>query len=277
MLKKEHYEIFKECFPELTLTKAQLEKLLDIEKCHITECVCDGIVTGFAVIYRNFIRLICVESEYRCQGAGSFLINECEEKIKSAGFDEIIIGGMDSSLFMGAVTSEDEFDHRDNIFFRKRGYKAEHGCIEMKLSLKDYNVPENEIDYVTFGFYDGDKEALYDAVGTVDKEWVQYFTNADKVYTAMYKGKIAGFCIIGYQWDCVLSGDNIKVGSVGCVGVVHEFRKQGIGLEMVNRATHDLKENGCDLSFIHFTYLEDWYGKLGYRTFIRYWFGHKNI
>ncbi len=56
----------------------------------------------------------------------------------------------------------------------------------------------------------------------------------------------------------------------GCVGTLPQYRKQGIGLEMVRRATLLLKAEGFDLSWIHYTHLERWYGKLGYKTVLRW-------
>lgn len=67
------------------------------------------------------------------------------------------------------------------------------------------------------------------------------------------------------------------MGSVGCVGTIPKKRKLGIGLAMVAKATEELKNHGCDVSWIHFTYLDWWYGRLGYETYLRFWFGYKSL
>lgn len=49
-----------------------------------------------------------------------------------------------------------------------------------------------------------------------------------------------------------------------------EFRRRGIGLEMVRLATQTLKQDGFDLSWIHYTHLADWYSRLGYQPVLRW-------
>ena len=55
-----------------------------------------------------------------------------------------------------------------------------------------------------------------------------------------------------------------------CRRSVPAYRKQGIGLEMVRRVTMILKDEGYDLSYIHYTGVPHWYEKLGYRTVLRW-------
>ena len=49
-----------------------------------------------------------------------------------------------------------------------------------------------------------------------------------------------------------------------------EYRRQGIGLKMVQNVTAILKAEGYDLSYIHFTGVGRWYEKLGYHTTLRW-------
>lgn len=44
-----------------------------------------------------------------------------------------------------------------------------------------------------------------------------------------------------------------------------------------NAPGEELKNLGCDIAFIGYTYLEKWYGKLGYKTIVRYWMGEKDL
>ena len=50
----------------------------------------------------------------------------------------------------------------------------------------------------------------------------------------------------------------------------------GIGLAMVAHATQILNEAGCDKSFIHYTALDKWYGRLGYETCMAFALGEKS-
>ncbi len=127
-------------------------------------------------------------------------------------------------------------------------------------------VPYPCPDDISFGEYHGEIEKLKEAVGRVDKEWVRYFREESRVFCAFDGDIIASFCILegwGRQGDLLISGP-------GCVGTLPEYRKKGIGLEMVQRATNVLKKEGFDISWIHYTHLWQWYEKLGYQVVLRW-------
>lgn len=46
---------------------------------------------------------------------------------------------------------------------------------------------------------------------------------------------------------------------------------------MVKNAVIDLKSRGCGDIFINRTYLEEWYGRLGFKMFLRYLFMEKEL
>lgn len=124
------------------------------------------------------------------------------------------------------------------------------------------NCPE----YITFGMYHGDMEKLRQAVALVDKDWVAYFSNDDAVYCAMDGDKVVSFCLL----DKFGEYRGLRIAGPGCVGTVPSARGQGIGLKMVQNATQILKEQGYDLSYIHYTHVGHWYAKLGYETIVRW-------
>ena len=123
---------------------------------------------------------------------------------------------------------------------------------------------------ITFGFYQGDMAALHAAVLSVDEDWPQYFRKQDRVFCAFREGKIAGFCLLDDMGEYDLDGKHIRISGPGCVGTVPAFRRQGIGLKMVQLATGILKEEGYDYSYIHFTGVEGWYAKIGYKTILHW-------
>ncbi len=162
---------------------------------------------------------------------------------------------------------------------RKRQLEEELGVVfcengkyaEMSMDLADYEHRVMPVpDTIHFTYFDGDMEVLRAAVAAVDEEWVQYFQAQDRVFCGFDGDRIASFCIVEEDADCLLSDGVSKIGSIGCVGTVPEYRRQGIGLYMVALATGQLKEHGCDKGYIHYTHLEHWYSKLGYRTFARF-------
>ncbi len=124
------------------------------------------------------------------------------------------------------------------------------------------NIPSN----ISFGIYHGEFAKLQAAVEVVDKDWVKFFTEDRRGFCALDGDKIASFCLLD-DWG-ELQG--LRIGGPGCVGTVPEYRKQGIGLEMVRLATELIQKEGFDISWIHYTHLEKWYSKLGYHTILKW-------
>ncbi|MGN0376655.1 MAG: GNAT family N-acetyltransferase [Suilimivivens sp.] len=143
---------------------------------------------------------------------------------------------------------------------------------EMSLQLGDYAEKTKPIEKVTFGFYKGDIEELRFAVSQVEGKWVQYFDKYSQVFCGYIGEKIVSFCLVEEDADCILTVPGVRVGSIGCVGTVPEYRGRGIGLRMVDLATAYLQKRGCDKGYIHYTHIDHWYKKLGYQTFARFSF-----
>ncbi|MCM1166773.1 MAG: GNAT family N-acetyltransferase [Lachnospiraceae bacterium] len=153
-----------------------------------------------------------------------------------------------------------------------RALPEEYVFEEMILPLDEFDpsVYERRLDGVSFGFYGGGLDELRAAVAKVDGDWLQYFNETDCVFCGLVEGKIASFCHIYDMGEHSVNGRNLKIGVPGCVGTVPEYRNKGIGLTMVKCATQILKDEGCDISYIHYTGVAQWYAKLGYRTAIRW-------
>lgn len=274
------YELFLQCFPQFPMTEEVFIRLLDADNCEILTHSENDVLAGFCAVKNNCVRLLCVSPDFRGKGIGGGLLEKSEELIAKNGFDTAILGGKDSELFIGAVTPEDQWNDMRCFFFENRGYKASNGCIEMKTALSDFSgekMPEFPDD-VVFGYCSEDRrEELYEAVKKVNPDWIEYFEYGSPVFTAERDGKIAGFCIVDVNADTVISTAKNNVAMIGCVGVVPEQRRHGIGLAMVAKAMLDVKDKGCDEVFIHYTYLDWWYGRLGFKTFLHYWFGKKKL
>lgn len=274
------YELFLRCFPEFPMTEETFRKLLNAENCRFFTYLENGSELGFSAVSGNKIRLICVDPDHRGKGIGSDLLDQSEKYIISSGFDKAILGGTDSNLFIGAVTPEEQWNDMHCTYFEKRGYTASNGCMEMEMSLSDFsesNTPEYPSD-VTFGYCpDSRRSELWGSVRKVDEEWLQYFKTESPVFIAERNGQIVGFCVVDVNADTIISSGNVNVGMIGCVGVIPEARRNGIGLAMVAKAMSDVKKRGCGKVFIHYTHLDWWYGRLGFRTFLRYWFGEKKL
>lgn len=165
----------------------------------------------------------------------------------------------------------DMFHHLHPGFFEEdhiRTLPEEYIFDEQVLDLRAWQEGE-PVDcpaHITFGRYQGDIEALQAAVREVDEDWVQWFTNPEEVYCAFDGDRVASFCLLD---DC---GEyaGLRIGAPGCVGTVPAYRKQGIGLRMVQKATAILQQEGYDLSWIHYTHVGHWYARLGYKTVLKW-------
>ncbi len=251
----EVYNLFQFTYPNLTITLEQFCQLFN--GCEIV----GSLQRGIAMIRDNSIVFLAVPEEEQSQGLGTHLLNACEQQIRSKDYNSIEISG---APLCGATNAS-------NSFFEKNGYTGKNSYVEMGMEITRYCPPSLNIpDDVSFNFYKGSLDELKEAVAQVDEEWVQYFTDIDSVFCGYQNGNLASFCIIGTDELCLLSNETNKVGSVGCVGTLPQYRKQGIGLAMVSKATEYLRDNGCTDSFIHYTHLESWYSKLGYKTFLRF-------
>lgn len=139
---------------------------------------------------------------------------------------------------------------------------------ELVLDLRA-DVPSAELPHpegIVFGLYTGDREALRCAVRAVDADWAKYFTDDARVYCAFERGQVVSFCIL----DDFGTYECLRIGGPGCVGTLPSHRRRGVGLKMVQKATDILREDGFDLSMIHFTHLGRWYARLGYTPVLRW-------
>ena len=127
-------------------------------------------------------------------------------------------------------------------------------------------TPPRCLDGITFGEYRGELAVLQDAVRQVNEDWVQYFKEGYRFYCAFDGKMIIAFCSLADMGRF----QGLHIGGPGCVGTIPEFRRQGIGLEMVRLATETLRQDGFDLSWIHYTHLAHWYMKLGYQPVLRW-------
>ncbi|MBR4112667.1 MAG: GNAT family N-acetyltransferase [Ruminiclostridium sp.] len=247
------YEIFRDVLSQLSVTEEQFRHITDIDNCTVFREE-----DGVALIKENRIVFIGVAEKSRGKGIGKKLLSQCENHAKKQGFDRIGASG-----FIAGIP------HTGLDFFKAMGYETGDTGVEMGMDISGFEplLPDTDI---TYDFLSGRYEELKKAVAYVDEEWVQYFDKDSNVYCGFKNGEIACFCLVDFDAECILSDENSKVTSIGCVGTVPKFRRNGYGLKMVENATLISKEKGCNKGFIHQTHLESWYGKLGYKTVIKF-------
>lgn len=167
------------------------------------------------------------------------------------------------------------------LFFEKRGYFADWVSADLTLNLSQYstpNIPPSPYD-IRFGLPSDKVHAqISNAVEEVDSDWISYFAvpNAP-VFAAWRNENLAGFLLLDDHADVPYCPFDARVGTIGCVGVLPAYRKQGIGLRMVDAATRELIARGCAWAHIGYTHLSHWYGRIGYQVCMEFWMGEKRL
>lgn len=265
-------EIFLASLPQLPLCAEAFDALARLEGMHVIPHTEEGNLVAFAAVEGEALRLLCVHPDWQRRGIGGELLRAAEEKIRGAGGREIVVGGSHSKLLIGAPEAS-------RRFFERRGFELMGECDEMTGDLRRL-TPAASLPSpagVAFGWYRGELAALQEAVRAVDEDWVQYFPSTEHVFCGMQGEKIVSFCFADESEVCLLSNGKNRVGVPGCVGTVPAFRRQGIGLKMVALACEELKKQGCDTGFIHYTGMAHWYARLGFETVVHELFFRKSL
>lgn len=276
MIDKLH-ELYCACFPEHEVMRNVFIEQLQPESAHTFAEYADGRLAGFAMAHSGSIPVLCVAREYRRQGIGSRLLESAEGYLRGCGAGKITLGAGPHYLLQGVPATEENLR-----FFEKRGYSAGWTSINMELSLRDFsreklNIHPAPAD-VNFRFAgEADRPSLLAAVEAAEPGWVDIFEDCtDPVLVAEAGGEIIGFEILSPEGGYFLRLGE-KVGSVGCVGVVPDQREHGVGLQMVAHGLEWLQSKYATLVELRYTWLEDWYGKLGFATVSRQWMGEKEL
>lgn len=272
---REYFDLYLRCFPDYPTTLELFENLLRPDLAHRVIRRESGRLVGYGLVHGASIAMLCVDESYRRQGIGSTLLKECEDYICGLGGEKATLGCGEHYLFQG-VPVEDGVIH----FFEKRGYSAPWVSINMEMPLAGFspetlNIPPAPQDVVFRMAGQTDTAALLETVRNAQENWTSIFeTCKDPILVAEQGGRIVGFEVLSTDGAYFLRPGQ-KIGSIGCVGVIPDQREHGIGLQMVAAGAQWLKEQGCTHIELRFTWLQDWYGRLGFHTVSRQWMGEK--
>lgn len=225
------------------------------------------------------ISLFYVSKKYRRQGIGSKLIDFAEE-IRDG--KDLIIGKDINNFFPGVPT---DFDNLTDVWLEKRGFEGKrytHDLITKKPNIFELRNKEVEYKYCE----DCQKEELIRMMmnnnwGRWALEAKDYFEkksdNDENAYiVAMLNGKIVAFSKVNtYKMD--LSSYNLmwkerfeNLGGFGPLGVDRNFRKNGIGFDMISVSLKDLIDKGCKTLMLDWTGLMELYAKFNFEVWKSY-------
>lgn len=296
----EIYTLFRRTLPYIIRDEeTALRILANTDNKIIEERIAENQLIGVSVIHKNTILLLCVDKEYRNQGIGTRLLEQSEKAIKSAGYDEVVIGAGDDYLTPGVPTvkryapAENErlwagLDESASDFFEHRGYVHswnDCNCFDMMFPLCEFDKNGHSIGDTIDGIcyrwaVMEDLPEITVCTNEACEEFTKYYQDefiyteneSSRVLIATCGDTVAGTLMVDMD---VANG----LGSVGCTAVHPAFRGKHIAVTMVTLGTKYLKEIGMKDAFLSYTYsgLDRLYGYAGYKICVYYMMAKKKL
>jgi GNAT superfamily N-acetyltransferase len=256
----------------------------------------DGQPAGFALTQTagtaGSILALGVLPRFQRQGVGRALHDGALERLRTRGVSKVHLGSGAPDYFWPGMPAS-----LDNAwpFFQRLGWEEEWRSIDMIRSLVDYQTPAwvwervrgQDLVFETLAetSLDSLNTVVIDFVAAEHPGWTESFT----LY--IREGRLADVLVAHLHGSreilaaCLLDNDAQRwalcfdrpVGAPGCVLTGEAHRGRGIGMALVARATEILLARGCRTSFIGWTWLEDWYGRLGYQVWCRNVMSNRNL
>jgi beta-N-acetylhexosaminidase len=263
-----------------------------------------GGVVGFAAtqVHRGAAALaplggiaaIVVDPLARRRGIGTALHAAALEHLRQMGMRRAQLAGGGVARFWPGVPAN---LREAAAFFSAQGWEFSETSYDLVRHLREYATPAGIYERVAGEQIDIDVASAADVPDVLAFEarefpnWSDAFRSiaeagdhADLLVARDARRAIVGtLAMFGPQPHSVnasfvwkrLLGDNM--GGLGAVGVVPEARERGIGTAMVARASEILRERGVGHSHVGWTWLLDFYGRLGYRPWREYRMGWRDL
>lgn len=240
------------------------------------------------VDYTNnlYISLFYVSKKYRRVGIGTKLFDFAEE---NRGNRDLIIGKDIDNFFPGVPT---DFDNLTDVWLEKRGFVGKrytHDLVSKNPTI--YELKNKKIVYQYCE--DEQKDELIEMIKA--NNWMRWAVEAELYFknkkendnnayiVGMDNGKIVAFSRINtYKMD--LSAYNVMwkerfdcLGGFGPLGVDRNYRKQGIGFDMISVSLKSLIEKGVKTIVLDWTGLMELYAKFNFEVWKSYKYMSKSI
>jgi beta-N-acetylhexosaminidase len=260
----------------------------------VAECA-DGVI-GFVATQarmilgephpRGELMVVMVDPAFQRRGIGRALLEHALTRLRERGVEQVQLGAGGLSYFWAGVPT--------NLpgawpFFEACGWTETERSFDLVRELGDYSTPpwvyertrRAGIRITTAEA--ADLPALLAFEAAHFPRWLIHYERvaaqgavSDIVLAKDAESRIVGTSSVmdfrssgqhGFVWEQLL-GDN--TGGVGPLGVAEAARGWGIGLALAARVTELLQSREVAASYVGYTWLVDWYGKLGYRIWREY-------
>lgn len=240
---------------------------------------------------RGSILLILVDEAKQKKGIGKILLKTALRDLKAHGTFDVQLGAGSGSYFWPGVP-----ENLPNAisFFKSCNWNYSEKSFDLVGNLDSFSVPKN-VHFNQSILMNQPNETDVEALLRFEKEnfpdWFNYFNlaiqqhNYQNVLVAKKNnGDIVGSVLLfgpyksgvdgNFKWKSILDD---KMGGFGALGVSDKMRGQGVGMTIAIKATDILKNRGVNKSYLGWTWLVDWYGKIGYKTWRSYQMSWKKL
>lgn len=216
----------------------------------------------------NAIWLLHVLPEYRNKGIGALIYENAQQNVKG----KWTAGSGTGYWWQGVPVGCGE------DFLEKRGFKWSWTSIDMILSLEQWTEPSINITSYIDILKPEDSKLLIDMLQSEEElsGWMSFYktmidnSQHHRILVAHSDNNIVGCAMVLGEKDIRWRGNiDGKVGGIGCIGVKAKYRERGIGAALAEEVHCRLKVTGYTHSYVGYTWLEEWYGKMGYEVFSR--------
>jgi len=235
------------------------------------------------------ILLLTVDPDCHRQSIGTRLLNATVERFRSEKIGTVHLGAKAQLPFWQGIPVRCP---AAKSFFDRRGWEIYEKSYDLIMDLREFSVPDwvmlrlqgQGVTVRAARAEDGPAVLDYHAqdryrwfAKAIDEGRIGDIVVGLKgldVVGSLIIGDVAWTGWTGRQWREFLGQD---MGMLGAVSVKESERCKGIGLALVAEASRILRERGIRNCFIHWTWLVDWYGKLGYKVWQEYWMARKSL
>jgi beta-N-acetylhexosaminidase len=233
------------------------------------------------------IALLVVHPEARRQGIGRTLHDTAFNHLRRAGVQRAQLAGGGSARFWPGVPANLP---EALAFFQACGWEYSETSYDLVQHLGSYQTPPGmfqrvaEGGFAIEGVHPDDAGELLTFEKREFPEWAGAFSHliTDGSYEDMLVARDAAGAVVGslfvfsretrsesasVVWRRLLGDD---MGGLACVGTAATMRDRGIGTALVARGTEILKTRGVGYSHVGWTWLLNFYGRLGYRVWREY-------
>ena len=242
------------------------------------------------------ISVVLVHPDWQRQGIGRRLHEAALAQLRREGVQELRLGGGGAYRFWPGIPTDLPGAYE---FFAACGWPLEpdKGSCDLVRDLSDFKVPpamdarlaqecvtvrparQDEVDDVLafeFEHFPGWAAGFVYMGELGDFQNMLVAVDAAKgiVGTLMLHTPSSRWLTANITWQTLL-GDSL--GGISAVGVAQSERGRGIGIGMVTVGSDVLRERGVGNCHIDWTNIIDFYGKLGYTVWRRYWMSTRTL